>query len=49
MDFILTIVRALRMAKDLPFFVALPVYVIAYGAAAWIVLKVIELGKAIFF
>nr|DAQ83305.1 MAG TPA: hypothetical protein [Caudoviricetes sp.] len=37
------------MAEGLSFFTALPIYVIAYGAATWVVLKVIELAKSIFF
>jgi hypothetical protein len=31
MDFILNVVRALSMAQELPFFAALPVYILAYG------------------
>ena len=36
MNSILTLVRALRMTKELPVFVALPIYMIAYGVALYV-------------
>lgn len=36
---ILTIVEALVMAQDLPFFIALPIYGLAYAALAWTLAK----------
>ena len=39
---ILTITEAIKMAQNLPFFLALPIYVIAYALAAWICAKVFK-------
>lgn len=36
------IVEALGMAQNLPFLLALPIYVIVYAAMAWVLAKVIE-------
>lgn len=45
MDFILNVVRALSMAQELPFFIALPIYVIAYAVAIWVTAKAVRAIK----
>jgi hypothetical protein len=36
------IVEALSMAQDLPILLALPIYIIAYAAVAWMIAKAVE-------
>lgn len=36
------------MAQELPFFNALPVYIIAYAMAIWVVLKVVKAYRELF-
>ena len=42
MEWILTVVEALKMAIDLPFLVALPVYGIAYSLFLWCFAKAVK-------
>lgn len=42
MEWILTVVEALKMAIDLPFLIALPIYGIAYSIFLWFLAKAIK-------
>ncbi len=44
---ILTIVEALKMAQDLPFFIVLPIYIIVYAFAALMVMKTFKAAECI--
>ncbi len=42
MNEILSIFEALKMAQDLPFLLACPIYASAYAALAWLVAKAVK-------
>lgn len=39
---LLQLARALRMAETLSWFSSFPIYVIAYGLAVWVVIRVVR-------